>query len=76
VGLVNMTNLKYLDLTFSQVQSNVGLTNMSDPRHLDLAVSQVQDNVGLTNMSDPSALNVACLSDPCLNDYLTQKSYS
>jgi hypothetical protein len=37
-----MSDAKYLDIEFSQVQGNVSLTNISDPSHLDLKVSQVQ----------------------------------
>jgi len=44
VGLANMSNPKYLDLTVSQVQGNMSLTTMSNPKYLDLAVSQVQSD--------------------------------
>uniref|UniRef100_A0A2K2AHD6 Uncharacterized protein n=1 Tax=Populus trichocarpa TaxID=3694 RepID=A0A2K2AHD6_POPTR len=36
MGLVNMSDLKHLDLTVSQVQGNACLTNMSNPRFLGL----------------------------------------
>jgi len=52
VGLANIQDPRYLDLTFSQVQGNMGLSNMPELRHMDLAVSQVYGNTGLTIMPD------------------------
>jgi len=39
-----MSNPRYVELAFNQVQDNMGLTNMSNPRNLDLAVNKVQGN--------------------------------
>jgi hypothetical protein len=36
MDLMNIPNLKNLDLTINQVQGNVGLMNMSDPKNLDI----------------------------------------
>ena len=44
MGLANMPDPRYLDLTVSQVHNNVGLANILDLRHSDLEVRKVQWN--------------------------------
>jgi len=56
MGLMNMSDPKFLGLLVSQVQCNIGLVNMSNPKNLNLAASQAHGNMGLTNIYNPKNL--------------------
>ena len=46
MSLVNTTNSKNLNLTFSQTQNNINLTNTTNSKNLNLTVNQIQVLMG------------------------------
>jgi hypothetical protein len=60
--LVNISDLKSLDLAFNQPQGSVSLANMSSSKSLGFADSQAQKNMGLANISHPKHLDRPLLS--------------
>ena len=44
MDIINIVNLKFFNLIFSQVQDNVNLINIIYLRHLNLTIQKVQGN--------------------------------